>query len=45
MPDELLAAGGDLLAGAGDVLTGNGHLHDQLVGLVAGLLTGPRPRP
>lgn len=45
MPDELLVAGGDLLAGAGDVLTGNGHLHDQLVGLVAGLPTGPRPRP
>jgi hypothetical protein len=43
MPDELLAAGGDLLAGAGDVLTGNGHLHDKLVGLVAGLPTGPPP--
>ena len=33
-------AGGDLLAGAGDVLTRNGHLHDQLVELVAGLPTG-----
>ena len=38
-------AGGDLLAGAGDVLTSNGHLHDQLVELVAGLPTGPRPHP
>ena len=36
---------GDLLAGAGDVLTSNGHLHDQLVELVAGLPTGPRPHP
>ena len=38
-------AGGELLAGAGDVLTSNGHLHDQLVELVAGLPTGPRPHP
>jgi histidinol-phosphatase len=38
-------AGGDVLAGAGDVLTSNGHLHDQLLDLVAGLPTGPRPHP
>jgi histidinol-phosphatase len=38
-------AGGDVLAGAGDVLTSNGQLHDQLVDLVAGLPTGPRPHP
>ena len=33
--------GGEVLAGAGDVLTSNGHLHDQLLDLVAGLATGP----
>jgi hypothetical protein len=38
-------AGGDVLAGAGDVLTSNGHVHDQLLELVAGLPTGPRPHP
>lgn len=38
-------AGGDVLAGAGDVLTSNGHVHDQLLELVAGLPTGPRERP
>jgi histidinol-phosphatase len=38
-------AGGDVLAGAGDVLISNGHIHDQLLELVAGLPTGPRPRP
>jgi histidinol-phosphatase len=38
-------AGGDVLAGAGDVLTSNGHVHDQLLELVAGLPTGPRPPP
>ena len=30
---------------AGDVLTSNGHLHDQLLDLVAGLPAGPRPHP
>jgi histidinol-phosphatase len=38
-------AGGDVLAGAGDVLTSNGHVHDQLLELVAGLPTGPREHP
>jgi len=38
-------AGGDVLAGAGDVLTSNGHLHGQLVDLVAGLPPGSRPHP
>jgi histidinol-phosphatase len=38
-------AGGDVLAGAGDVLSSNGHVHDQLLELVAGLPTGPRERP
>ena len=33
--------GGDVLAGAGDVLASNGHLHDQLLDLVA----GPAHRP
>lgn len=38
-------AGGDVLAGAGDVLISNGHIHGQLLDLVAGLPIGPRPRP
>ena len=38
-------AGGDVLAGAGDVLVSNGHLHDELVELVAGIPAGPRPHP
>jgi histidinol-phosphatase len=38
-------AGGDVLAGAGDVLVSNGHLHDELLELVAGRPTGPRPDP
>lgn len=38
-------AGGDVLTGGGDVLISNGRIHDQLLELVAGLPTGPRPRP
>ena len=29
----------------GNAVASNGHLHDQLVELVAGLPTGPRPHP
>ena len=38
-------AGGNVLAGSGHALVSNGRIHDELLELIAGLPTGPRPHP